>query len=51
MELWHTIKGWVFLLISVLFLILICAIAAIALGTFTRPPRWHERKPYTGAVA
>ena len=50
MELWHNIQGWVFLLISLLFLVLICAIAAIALGILTRPPRWHERNTYSEAV-
>ena len=50
MELWHNMKGWVFLLICLLFLMVICAMAAIALGTLTRPPRWYERKTYSEAV-
>jgi hypothetical protein len=36
------LKGWLFLVLSILMLLVICGIAAA--GLFTRPSRWSDRQ-------
>jgi hypothetical protein len=43
----HDLKGWFFLALSFLFLLLICAIAALSM--LMRPPRWCD-KTYRAAA-